>query len=151
MADRSAAAKKAAQARKHRAAGKKAATTRKLRAAGKKVELTRKRREPGREAEATRKLKKEQKASAPRYTLIPELVPSPLFHKSVHDLFNNDRRWKRIRDATCAKADNQCSACATRENPHCNEVWTYSDDGNVGVAELTAFEICAAIATVLTT
>ncbi len=33
-------------------------------------------------------------------TLIPELVPSPLFNKSVHDLFKNDKRGKRIRDAT---------------------------------------------------
>ena len=52
MADRSAAAKKAAQTRKRWAAGKKAA-------------LTRKRREAGRKAAATRKLKKEQSAPAP--------------------------------------------------------------------------------------
>jgi len=50
MADRSAAAKKAAQTRKRRAAGKKAA-------------LTRKRREAGRKAATTRKLKKEQSAT----------------------------------------------------------------------------------------
>jgi hypothetical protein len=65
MADRSAAAKKAAQTRKHRAAGKKAAKTRELSAAGKKAALTRKRRDAGRKAAATRKLKKEQSASAP--------------------------------------------------------------------------------------
>ena len=65
MANRSAAAKKAAQTRKHRAAGKKAAKTRKLRAAGKKAALTKKRRAAGRKAAATRKLKKEQSAPAP--------------------------------------------------------------------------------------
>ena len=52
MANRSAAAKKAAQTRKRRAAGKKAAKTRKSRAAGRK-------------AAATRKLKKEQTVPAP--------------------------------------------------------------------------------------
>jgi hypothetical protein len=75
------------------------------------------------------------------YALIPELVPSPLFHKSVHDLFNNDKRWRHIRDATRARADNHCSACYTQNNPHCNEVWKYRHDGEIGVAELTAFEI----------
>ncbi len=65
MADRSAAAKKAARTRKHWAAGKKAARTRKLRAAGKKAALTRKQREAGGKAAATRKLKKEQRAPAP--------------------------------------------------------------------------------------
>lgn len=77
----------------------------------------------------------------PTYILTPELVPSPLFHKSVHDLFNNDKRWRRIRDATRAKVDNRCSACSTQNNPHCNEVWNYRDDGDIGVAELDAFEI----------
>lgn len=52
MADRSAAAKKAAQTRKRRTAGKKAAKTKKRRAAARK-------------AAATRKLKKDQSASAP--------------------------------------------------------------------------------------
>jgi hypothetical protein len=56
-------------------------------------------------------------------------------------LFNNDKRWKRIRDATRAKADNRCSTCSTQNNPHCNEVWKYRDDGDIGVAELIAFEI----------
>src|ERR1039458_2547351 len=77
----------------------------------------------------------------PSCILIPELVPSPLFDKSVHDLFKNDKRWKRIRDATRSKVDNRCSACGTQNNPHCNEVWKYRDDGNIGVAELVAFEI----------
>jgi hypothetical protein len=77
----------------------------------------------------------------PSCTLIPELVPSPLFDKSVHDLFKNDKRWKRIRDATRSKVDNRCSACGTQDNPHCNEVWKYRDDGEIGVAELIAFEI----------
>jgi hypothetical protein len=52
MANRSAAAKKAAQTKKHRAAGKKAALTRTRRAAARKAALT-------------RKLKKEQTSSAP--------------------------------------------------------------------------------------
>jgi hypothetical protein len=77
----------------------------------------------------------------PSYALIPELVPSPLFHKSVHDLFSNDKRWRRIRDAIRSKVDNKCSACSTQNNPHCNEVWKYRDDGDIGVAELVAFEI----------
>lgn len=77
----------------------------------------------------------------PHYTLIPELVPRPLFHKSVHDQFKNDKRWRRIRDATRAKVDNRCSACTTQSNPHCNEVWNYRDAGAIGVAELVAFEI----------
>lgn len=76
-----------------------------------------------------------------RYALIPELVPRPLFNKSVHDLFKNDARWKRIRDATRANVDNRCSACSTKSSPHCNEVWNYRDDGDIGVAELVAFEI----------
>jgi hypothetical protein len=78
MADRSAAAKKAAKTTKRRKAGKKAAKTRKLRSAGKqaaktqklssagkKAALTRKRRQAGRKAAATRRLKKEQSSSAP--------------------------------------------------------------------------------------
>jgi hypothetical protein len=65
MANRSAAAKKAAQTKKHRAAGKKAARTRKLRAAGQKAALTRKRRAAGRKAAATKKRNKEQSAPAP--------------------------------------------------------------------------------------
>lgn len=77
----------------------------------------------------------------PSYALIPELIPSPLFNKSVHDLFKNDKRWRRIRDATRAKADNRCSACMTQNNPHCNEVWEYRDDGDIGIAELVEFEI----------
>jgi hypothetical protein len=81
------------------------------------------------------------KSSMSSCALIPELVPSPLFHKSVHDLFNNDKRWRRIRDATRAKVDSRCSACDTQNNPHCNEVWTYRDVGAIGVAELVGFEI----------
>jgi hypothetical protein len=77
----------------------------------------------------------------PRYVLTPELVPVPLFNQSVHDLFKNDKRWKRIRDATRASVDNRCFACTTQENPHCNEVWKYHDDGEIGVAKLVAFEI----------
>lgn len=77
----------------------------------------------------------------PSHILVPELVPSPLFDKSVHDLFKNDKRWKRIRDATCSKVDNRCFACGTQKNPHCNEVWWYCDDGEIGVAKLVAFEI----------
>ena len=65
MANRRAAANKAARTRKLRAAGKKAARTRRLRAAGKKAALTRKRRAAARKAAATRKLKQEQSASAP--------------------------------------------------------------------------------------
>ena len=72
MANRSAAAKKAAQTKKHREAGKKAARTRKLRAAGKKAALTRKRRAAGRKAAATRKLKTEQSAPAPS---VPQSAP----------------------------------------------------------------------------
>jgi len=75
------------------------------------------------------------------YILIPELVPRPLFNKSVHDLLKNDKRWKRIRDATRSKVDNRCSACGMQDNPHCNEVWKYRDDGDIGVAELVAFQI----------
>ena len=63
MADRRAAAKKAARTRKLRAAGKKAARTRRLRAAGKNAALTRKRRAAARKAAATRRLKQEQGAS----------------------------------------------------------------------------------------
>lgn len=55
MANRKAAAKKAAQTRKHRAAGKKAAKTRKLRAAGKKAARTRKLRAAGKKAALTKK------------------------------------------------------------------------------------------------
>src|SRR5437879_5573295 len=75
------------------------------------------------------------------YILVPELVPSPLFDKSVHDLFKNDKRWKRIRDATRSKVANRCSACGTQDHPHCNEVWKYHDDRDIGIAELVAFEI----------
>jgi len=73
--------------------------------------------------------------------LVPELVPRPLFNKSVHDQFKNDKRWKRIRDEARAKVDSRCSACASQSNPHCNEVWKYHDGGDIGVAELVAFEI----------
>jgi len=45
-----------------KAAAKKAARTRRLKAAAKKASLTRKRRAAGRKAAATRKLKKEQSA-----------------------------------------------------------------------------------------
>lgn len=82
-----------------------------------------------------------QKVAEHRYALVPELVPSPLFHKSAHDQFKNDKRWKHIRDDTRAKVDSRCSACATQSNPHCNEVWKYHDGGDIGVAELIAFEI----------
>ena len=85
MADRRAAAKKAARTRKLRAAGKKAARTRRLRAAGKKAALTRKRRAAARKAAATRKLKQEQSIpvpptatqSAPQAQLVPETQPGP--------------------------------------------------------------------------
>src|SRR5271157_2478705 len=70
MADRKAAAQKAARTRKLRAAGKKAARTRRLRAAGKKAALTKKRRAAARRAAATRKLKKEQSTSVP--ATVPE-------------------------------------------------------------------------------
>lgn len=65
MADRRAAAKKAARTRKLRAAGKKAVRTRRLSAAGEKAALTRKRRAAARKAAATRKAKQEQIASIP--------------------------------------------------------------------------------------
>ena len=78
MANRTAAAKKAAQTRKRRgagkkaaktrrlkAAGKKAARTRKLRATGKKAALTKKRRGAARKAATTRKVNKEQSAPVP--------------------------------------------------------------------------------------
>lgn len=50
MADRKAAAKKAARTRKLRSAGKKAARTRRLRAAGRKAALTKRRRAAGSES-----------------------------------------------------------------------------------------------------
>ena len=78
MADRHAAAKKAARTRKLRAAGKKAARTRRLRAAGKKAALTRKRRVAARKAAKTHKLKQEQiasEATAPAQP-IPETQPT---------------------------------------------------------------------------
>jgi len=73
MADRKAAAKKAARTRKLRTAGKKAAKTRRLRAAGRKAVLTRKRRAAGRKAATTRKLKKEQSAT----TSVPTAQSAP--------------------------------------------------------------------------
>jgi hypothetical protein len=71
MADRSAAAKKAARTKKRRTAGKKAAKTRKVRAASKKAALTRTRRAAARKAALTRKLKKEQSAFAPPSPQVP--------------------------------------------------------------------------------
>lgn len=62
MANRRAAAKKAARTRKLRAGGKKAAQTRQLRAAGKKAALTKKRRAAARKAANTRIRKQEQSA-----------------------------------------------------------------------------------------
>ena len=78
MADRRAAAKKAARTRKLRAAGKKAARTLRLRAAGEKAALTRKRRGAARKAAATRKLKREQGSSVPSVATqpIPETEPT---------------------------------------------------------------------------
>lgn len=78
MADRRAAAKKAARTRKLRAAGKKAARTRRLRAAGKKAALTKKRRAAARKAAATRRLKQEQSASAPPAAAQPTPETSPI-------------------------------------------------------------------------
>lgn len=85
MANRRAAAKKAARTRKIRAAGKKAARTRRLGAAGKKAALTKKRRAAAQKAAATRKLKKEQSTpvpptatpSAPPQQPVPETQPEP--------------------------------------------------------------------------
>jgi len=77
MADRRAAAKKAARTRKLRAAGKKAARTRRLRAAGKKAALSRKRRAAARKAAATRKLKQQQSASAPSVAAQPSPETQP--------------------------------------------------------------------------
>lgn len=71
MANRRAAAKKAARTRKLRAAGKKAARTRRLRTAGKKAAMTRKRRAAARKAAAARRLKQEQSASVPMATVQP--------------------------------------------------------------------------------
>jgi hypothetical protein len=76
MADRRAAAKKAARTRKLKAAGKKAARTRTLRAAGKKAALTKKRRAAARKAAATRRLKQKQTSSVPSVAAQPT-QPSP--------------------------------------------------------------------------
>jgi hypothetical protein len=76
MANRRAAAKKAAKTRKLKAAGKKAARTRTLKAAGKKAALTRKRRAAARKAAATRKVKQEQTASVSSVAAQPT-QPSP--------------------------------------------------------------------------
>lgn len=75
MANRKAAAKKAARTRKLRAAGKKAARTRRLRAAGRKAALTRKRTAAGQKAAATRELKQQQSASVP--TPLPNSASQP--------------------------------------------------------------------------
>ncbi len=74
MANRRAAAKKAAKTRRLRAAGKKAARTRTLRAAGKKAVLTKKRRAAARKAATTRKRKGETVK-----------VPSPATSVSLHN------------------------------------------------------------------
>ena len=87
MADRRAAAKKAARTRKLRPAGKKAARTRRLRAAGKKAALTRKRRAAARKAAATRKLKQQQGATAPSVEIQPSPDTQPTTQGSIQQRF----------------------------------------------------------------
>jgi len=84
MADRRAAAKKAARTRKLRTAGKKAARTRRLRAAGKKAALTRKRRGAARKAAATRKVKQEQVSSLPSVATQPSPETEPTTGPGQH-------------------------------------------------------------------
>ena len=74
-------------------------------------------------------------------SLIPELVPGPLWGRSAARMLGQRAVWKKhIRADALAEADNKCAFCGSHENGFiCHDKWQYNDAQ--GIATLIGFEI----------
>ena len=73
--------------------------------------------------------------------IVPEMVPEPLWGRSVHKMLGNKAIWKKeIRGNTLADSNNCCSICKSGEGRlTCHEKWGYDDKQSL--ATLLGFQI----------
>ncbi len=81
-------------------------------------------------------------ASSPKrmMPLLPELVPRPLWGRSVFRMLGRNARWMQIRSDALAKSNNSCSICGSNDGKmSCHERWRYDDANSTAI--LSKFEI----------
>lgn len=72
--------------------------------------------------------------------LVPELVPRPLWGRSVFRMLRRNAKWKQIRFDALAASKNRCSICESKNRTmSCHEQWKYDDDSSTAI--LLGFEI----------
>ena len=85
----------------------------------------------------SKKLKPEDFISARNLRLKIELVPSPLWKKSLRNTFPKTA-WETIRGIEMKRANGKCEICG-RPGVECHEKWIYDDQDHK--QKLTGFEI----------
>jgi hypothetical protein len=72
--------------------------------------------------------------------LLPELVPKPLWGKSVFRTIPK-REWNKIREIVMAESEGRCQICGTlnEKGMTCHEIWSYGDSEQRAI--LTGFRI----------
>lgn len=73
--------------------------------------------------------------------LKPELVPTPLWGKSLYNALNRDKRWRAIRKKVLIEALENCQICKNHyeKGMICHEKWEYNDKNLTST--LTGFEL----------
>ena len=74
----------------------------------------------------------------PRYKLVPELVPRPLWGISAPRALKKSAAWKAIREETLSEVGEKCQFCDAEARLECHYKWDYGD--KKGVAILVGFE-----------
>jgi len=77
----------------------------------------------------------------PNPRLVPELVPSPLWGKSVHKTIKRSQWDREIRKKVLDQANNICATCGAsyEKGMICHEEWEYVDDAHI--ARLIGFRL----------
>jgi hypothetical protein len=75
----------------------------------------------------------------PRYKLVPELVPRPLWGISAPRALKKSAAWKAIRKDTLSEVGEKCQFCDAEARLECHDKWEYDD--KKCVATLVGFEI----------
>jgi hypothetical protein len=67
------------------------------------------------------------------YRLVPELVPEPLWERSVYHALKRRKPWKDIRQTVIDEANSTCSICGEKRDKgmYCHEVWDYDDSEHI--------------------
>lgn len=77
----------------------------------------------------------------PNLRLVPELVPRPLWGKSVHKTIKRSQWEREIRKKVIDEANNVCATCGASYDKGmiCHEEWEYNDDAHI--ARLIGFRL----------